>query len=62
MDSAPVGGRPRGFFLVTDIESGMNFRVGDSVSHAVGRFIESSAFVPSRTEPGAVELETPNRE
>jgi hypothetical protein len=62
MGSAPVGGRPRGFFLVSDIDfrdefSRWQFRLGRP-----GRFIESIAFVPSRTEPGAVELETPNRE
>jgi hypothetical protein len=35
---------------------------GNLASPDPGRFIDSTAFMPSRTEPGAVELETPKLE
>ena len=60
-------GRTTGVFYFTKgrliaLEATVPPAKGDVASPDVGRFIDSIAFVLSRTEPGAVELQTPRLE
>jgi hypothetical protein len=67
VDLADNKGRATGAFYFTkgrlfSLEATVLPANGNFASAEPGRFIESIAFVPLRTEPGAVELETPQLE